>query len=103
MMSADDQRPLLLLDGMSMAFRAFFALSPEIRTSTGLATNAVQGFASMLLALVRNHHPRALVVAFDLPGGSFRNQLIDDYKGGRDATPDDLEHQFGLILSLIHI
>ena len=102
-MSADDKRPLLLLDGMSMAFRAFFALSPEIRTSTGLATNAVQGFASMLLALVRNHHPRALVVAFDLPGGSFRNQLIDDYKGGRDATPDDLEHQFGLIRDLCDV
>ena len=103
MMSAEDKRPLLLLDGMSMAFRAFFALSPEIRTSTGLSTNAVQGFASMLLALVRNHHPRALVVAFDLPGGSFRNQMVDDYKGGRDATPEDLEHQFDLIRNLCEV
>jgi DNA polymerase-1 len=98
--AAIDQRPLLLLDGMSLAFRAYFALSNEIATSEGVVTNALHGFGSMLALLIRNHHPRAVVVAFDLTGGTFRDALTDDYKGGRDETPGDLEHQFDLIRNL---
>jgi DNA polymerase-1 len=97
---ARDERPLLLLDGMSLAFRAYFALSNEIATSEGVVTNALHGFASMLALLIRNHRPRALVVAFDLPGGTFRDDLVEDYKGGRAETPGDLEHQFDLIRDL---
>ena len=95
-----DQRPLVLLDGMSLAFRAFFALSTEIATSEGLVTNALHGFAAMLHSLVRTQHPRALAVAFDLPGGTFRDEMVEAYKGGRAETPTELEHQFGLIRSM---
>ncbi len=82
---------------MSLAFRAYFALSTDIATSEGVVTNALHGFASMLALLLRNHQPRAVVVAFDLPGGTFRDEMTADYKGGRDATPTELEHQFDLI------
>lgn len=94
--SANDQ-PLLLLDGMSLAFRAFYALDASIATSEGVVTNALHGFASMLNTLIKTHTPRALVVAFDLPGGSFRNEMTEDYKGGRAETPVEIEHQFDLI------
>ena len=100
MADSNDQRPLLLLDGMSLAFRAFFALSTDITTSSGLVTNALHGFASMLHSLVRSQSPRALAVAFDLPGGTFRDAMTDDYKGGRAETPPEIEHQFDLIRSM---
>ena len=99
MAEATDTRPLLLLDGMSLAFRAFYALSTDIVTSDGLVTNALHGFASMMNTLIKSQTPRALVVAFDLPGGSFRDEMTDDYKGGRAATPPELDHQFDLIRS----
>ena len=92
--------PLVLLDGMSLAFRAFFALSTDIATSDGLVTNALHGFASMLHSLIRSQNPRALAVAFDLPGGTFRDAMTTDYKGGRAETPLEIEHQFDLIRSL---
>ena len=96
-----DEGPLLLLDGMSLAFRAFFALPPEMTTSDGVVTNAVYGFFSMLALLVKEQHPTGLVVAFDLPGGTFRDELVEAYKGGRDATPPELEPQFGMIIDLL--
>ncbi|HVA71114.1 MAG TPA: DNA polymerase I [Acidimicrobiales bacterium] len=98
--ATDDQRPLLLLDGMSLAFRAFFALPTDIATSSGLVTNALHGFASMLVSLVGTQRPRALAVAFDLPGGTFRDELTEDYKGGRAETPPELEPQFELIRTM---
>ncbi len=85
---------------MSLAFRAFFALPPDIQTSSGLVTNALHGFASMLVSLVSTQSPRGLAVAFDMPGGTFRDELTEDYKGGRAETPPELEHQFGLIRSM---
>ena len=85
---------------MSLAFRAFFALSTDIATSSGLVTNALHGFASMLHSLVRSQSPRALAVAFDLPGGTFRDAMTVDYKGGRAETPPEIEHQFDLIRTL---
>jgi DNA polymerase-1 len=93
----NDKGPLFVLDGMSLTFRAFFALPPELATSEGLVTNAVHGFASMVLSIVRDHKPGALAVAFDLPGGTFRDDMVEDYKGGRDETPDDLLPQFDLV------
>ncbi len=92
---------LFLLDGMSLAFRAYFALPPDLATSTGIVTNAVHGFISMLHNLVRDHHPSGLAVAFDLPGGTFRDEIVDDYKGGRAETPPDLPPQFEMIRSLL--
>ena len=88
---------------MSLAFRAYYALSPEIRTSSGLVTNALHGFASMLTSLIRTQQPRALAVAFDLPGGTFRDDMTEDYKGGRAETPADLEPQFDLIRALCEV
>jgi DNA polymerase-1 len=85
---------------MSLAFRAFFALTTDIKTSEGVVTNALHGFASMLHSLIRSQESRALAVAFDLPGGTFRDAMTEDYKGGRAETPVELEHQFDLIRSL---
>ena len=97
MTESAQEHPLLLLDGMSLAFRAYFALSTDIVTSSGLTTNALHGFASMLASMIKSHEPRAVVVAFDLPGGTFRDEMTDNYKGGRAETPEDLPHQFDLI------
>ena len=89
--------PLLLLDGMSLAFRAYFALPDTLATSTGVVTNAVHGFTSMLVYLIREHHPTALAVAFDAPGATFRDEILEDYKAGRAETPWLLPPQFDMI------
>ena len=89
--------PLLLLDGMSLAFRAYFALPDTLATSTGVVTNAVHGFSSMLVYLIREHHPTALAVAFDAPGATFRDEILEDYKAGRAETPWLLPPQFDMI------
>jgi DNA polymerase-1 len=93
--------PLILLDGMSLAFRAYFALPPDLTTSAGVVTNAVHGFASMVINLIRDHRPVGLAVAFDLPGGTFRDEIVEEYKGGRAETPPDLLPQFDMIRSLL--
>ena len=89
--------PLLLLDGMSLAFRAYFALPDTLATSTGLVTNAVHGFTSMLVYLIREQKPSALAVAFDHPGETFRDEMNADYKAGRAETPHLLPPQFDMI------
>ena len=89
--------PLLLLDGMSLAFRAYFALPDTLATSTGVVTNAVHGFTSMLVYLIREQRPSALVVAFDAPGATFRDEILEDYKAGRAETPWLLPPQFDMI------
>jgi DNA polymerase-1 len=86
---------------MSLAFRAYFALPPDLATSAGVVTNAVHGFASMVVNLVRDHRPVGLAVAFDLPGGTFRDAIVDDYKAGRAETPSDLPPQFEMIRSVL--
>ena len=97
------QGSLFLLDGMSLAFRAYFALPADLATSQGIVTNAVHGFASMLLSIVRDHKPGALAVAFDLPGGTFRDEMVEDYKGGRAETPEDLLPQFDMIREMVEV
>jgi DNA polymerase I len=93
--------PLILLDGMSLAFRAYFALPSDLSTRAGVVTNAVHGFASMVVNLVRDHRPVGLAVAFDLPGGTFRDEIVGDYKGGRADVPPDLPPQFDMIRTLL--
>jgi DNA polymerase-1 len=88
---------------MSLAFRAFFALPTDIKTSEGLVTNALHGFAAMVVSLVQSQRPRAIAVAFDLPGGTFRDAMSEDYKGGRAETPPEIEHQFELIKNLCEV
>ena len=89
---------LLLVDGHSMAFRAFYALPVDsFTTSTGQPTNAVHGFVSMFLSLIEQEEPTHVAVAFDLPGGTFRTQEYAEYKGTRDETPAPFVEQVGLI------
>jgi DNA polymerase-1 len=82
---------------MSLAFRAFFALPDTLATSTGEVTNALNGFVGMLVYILKEHQPGALAVAFDLPGETFRDAMVEDYKGGRAETPDTLPPQFDMI------
>lgn len=93
---------LLLLDGHSLAFRAFYALPVEsFGTSTGQATNAVYGFTSMLINLLRDEKPTHIAVAFDLPGGTWRNSEFPDYKAQRAPTPEPFIGQIGLIEQIL--
>jgi len=89
--------PLFLLDGMSLAFRAYFALPNTLTTTSGMVTNAVHGFVSMVSYIVREHQPSSLAVAFDLPGETFRDEMVADYKAGRSEAPNDLPPQFEMI------
>ena len=89
---------LLLLDGHSLAYRAFFALPTDLATKTGTVTNAVYGFTSMLAKVLADEQPDHIAVAFDAPGGStFRNELDPEYKAGRKETPDLFASQLPLI------
>ena len=89
---------LLLLDGHSLAYRAFFALPTDLATKAGTVTNAVYGFTSMLAKVVADERPDHLAVAFDAPGGStYRYELDPDYKAGRKETPDLFASQLPLI------
>jgi DNA polymerase-1 len=89
--------PLFLLDGMSLAFRAFFALPDTLSTSSGEVTNALHGFVNMVTYILTEHQPHALAVAFDLPGETFRDDMVEGYKAGRAETPDTLPPQFEMI------
>ncbi len=91
-----------LLDGMSLAFRAYFALPATLSTTSGLVTNAVHGFVSMVQFIIREHQPGSLAVAFDLPGETFRDEMIADYKAGRSEAPKDLPPQFEMIREVMH-
>lgn len=93
---------LLVIDGHSMAFRAFYALPAEnFRTSTGQYTNAVYGFVSMLVRLIETEKPTHVAVAFDLSRHSFRTDIYPDYKGTRDATPEEFIGQVELIQEVL--
>lgn len=89
---------LLLLDGHSLAYRAFFALPTDLATKSGTVTNAVYGFTSMLTKVLGDERPDYIAVAFDAPGGSVaRYELDPDYKAGRKETPDLFASQLPLI------
>ncbi len=93
--------PTLLVDGMSLAFRAYFALPTDLAIADGTVTNAVHGFAGMLVYLLREHRPAGMAVAFDLVAPTFRDEEVPDYKAGRAATPDGLLPQFDMIRSVL--
>src|SRR5512132_3404065 len=96
---ADD--PLLLIDGNSLTYRAFFALPTDLTTASGQVTNAVFGFTSMLINLMRDHGHRRMAVAFDRPEPTFRHERVATYKAGRAETPDILRQQIGLVRQVI--
>jgi len=92
-----DAGDLYLLDGNSLVFRAFFALPIDLATKAGQVTNAVHGFTSMLVMLLRDNEPGAMAVAFDRPEPTFRDDIVEEYKGNRPDTPDLLVPQFALV------
>ena len=93
---------LLLLDGHSLAYRAFFALPAEnFSTSTGQHTNAVYGFTSMLINMLRDEEPTHVVVAFDKARQSFRTEEYAEYKAGRARTPDEFQGQIPLVKEIL--
>ena len=86
-------RQLFLIDGNSLVYRAFFALPTDMSTAAGQVTNAVFGFTSMLINLMRDHGSGRVAVAFDRPEPTFRHERVDTYKANRDAAPDILRQQ----------
>ena len=92
---------ILLLDGNSLAYRAFFALPTDMATASGQVTNAVFGFTSMLVNLLKDHRPDAIAVAFDRPEPTFRHALVENYKAGRAEAPDVLRQQMGLVRQVV--
>jgi DNA polymerase I len=98
---------LLLLDGHSLAYRAFFALPVEnFSTTTGQPTNAVYGFTSMLINVLRDEQPTHLAVAFDVGRKTFRSEIYAEYKANRSESPTDFRGQVSLIqevLGALHV
>ncbi|MEI6295264.1 MAG: DNA polymerase, partial [Actinomycetes bacterium] len=93
---------LLLIDGHSMAYRAFYALPVEnFRSSKGQPTNAVYGFGSMLVNLISNEKPTHIAVAFDVSRKTFRTELFPEYKATRAATPDEFRSQLSYINEMV--
>lgn len=101
-MTVPTNETLLVVDGHSLAFRAFFALPVDnFSTSSGQATNAVWGFATMLAQVIDAEKPDHLGVTFDVKGGTFRNEMLPQYKGTREAAPEELLTQLPLIQRML--
>ena len=96
------QKRLLLIDGHSMAYRAFYALPVEnFKTSAGQPTNAIYGFASMLINLIKEEKPSHIAVAFDVSRKTFRTERFPEYKANRASTPDEFRSQMSHINEMI--
>jgi DNA polymerase-1 len=96
-------RRLLLIDGHSMAYRAFYALPAEnFKTSSGQPTNAIYGFASMLINLIKEEKPTHIAVAFDVSRRTFRTEKFAEYKANRASTPDEFRSQLSHINEMIN-
>ena len=99
---SEDAPRLLLLDGHSLAYRAFFALPVEnFSTQTGQPTNAVFGFTSMLINMLRDERPTHIIVAFDVSRVSFRTEKYAEYKAGRSETPQPFQGQVSLVKEVL--
>ena len=102
--SSMDKNKLLLIDGSSVAFRAFFALYHQIdrfKSPTGLHTNAIYGFHLMLDHMMKRIEPTHILVAFDAGKTTFRTEMFADYKAGRAKTPDEFREQFPFIRQML--
>ena len=102
--SSMDKNKLLLIDGSSVAFRAFFALYHQIdrfKSPTGLHTNAIYGFHLMLDHMMKRIDPTHILVAFDAGKTTFRTEMFADYKAGRAKTPDEFREQFPFIRQML--
>ena len=99
---AKNEKRLLLIDGHSMAYRAFFALPAEnFTTATGQHTNAIYGFATMLISLLKDEKPTHVAVAFDVSRKTFRTEIFPDYKANRAKTPDEFRSQMSYLNDLV--
>ncbi|MBM7571951.1 DNA polymerase I [Aquibacillus albus] len=94
------ENKLVLIDGNSIAYRAFFAL-PLLSNDKGVYTNAIYGFTTMLLRILENEKPSHMLVAFDAGKTTFRHETYQEYKGGRQKTPPELSEQFPLLKSVL--
>jgi DNA polymerase I len=93
---------LLLIDGHSMAYRAFFALPAEnFTTAQGQHTNAIYGFATMLISLLKDEKPTHVAVAFDVSRKTFRTEIFPEYKANRAKTPDEFRSQMSYLNELV--
>ncbi|MDO9485337.1 MAG: DNA polymerase I [Actinomycetota bacterium] len=94
---------LMLLDGHSLAYRAYFALPVEnFSTTTGQPTNAVYGFTSMLINILRDEQPTHVAVAFDISRKTFRSEMFPEYKANRESSPEPFKGQVPLIQEVLH-
>lgn len=91
---------LVLIDGNSIAYRAFFAL-PLLHNDKGIHTNAIYGFTMMLMKLIEEEKPTHMLVAFDAGKTTFRHEVYTEYKGGRQKTPPELSEQFPFLRELL--
>ena len=99
----DDKPTLMLLDGNSLAFRAFYALPAEnFKTKNGLTTNAVYGFTAMLINLLRDEAPTHIAAAFDVSRQTFRSERFPEYKAGRASTPDEFRGQIDITKEVLN-
>lgn len=92
---------VMLIDGNSLTYRAFFALPTDMATASGQVTNAVFGFTSMLINLMKDHEPDHVAVAFDRPEPTFRHEMTPTYKAQRESAPDILRQQMGLVREVL--
>ena len=99
---AKNEKRLLLIDGHSMAYRAFFALPAEnFTTASGQHTNAIYGFATMLISLLKDEKPTHVAVAFDVSRKTFRTEIFPEYKANRAKTPDEFRSQMSYLHDLV--
>jgi DNA polymerase I len=96
------KKKLVLIDGNSIAYRAFFAL-PLLNNDKGVHTNAVYGFTMMLMKIMEDEKPTHILVAFDAGKTTFRHKTFTEYKGGRQKTPPELSEQFPFIRELLDV
>lgn len=94
---------LMLIDGNSLVYRAFFALPTDMATASGQVTNAVYGFTSMLINLLKDHQPVHIAVAFDRAEPTFRHKLTPTYKAQRESAPEILRQQLGLVRQVLEV
>ncbi len=95
-----DSEPLFLLDGNNIAFRAFYALPPEISTSLGFPTNALYGFCAMVIKIISEYKPGAVIVAWDSKEKTFRHEEFQEYKAQRKPMPEALSEQWPFLVEL---
>ena len=90
----------IIIDGSSYLYRAFYAL-PNLKTSSGLNSGAIHGFANMLNRILNEYSPKYLVMVFDAKGKNFRHDIYDEYKANRNSMPAELSEQTGAIINLV--